>query len=55
MIGEGTQIALDMYRCLETVIQDPIQIETILKECMERFSVVTAGNLEEFIIAFIGR
>lgn len=39
MIGEGTQIALDMYRCLETVIQDPIQIETILKECMDRFSV----------------
>ena len=39
VIGEGTQIALDMYRCLETVIQDPIQIETILKECMDRFSV----------------
>ena len=39
MIGKGTQVALDMYRCLEDVVYDKDKIKAILEMAAQKFDM----------------
>lgn len=39
MIGKGTQVALDMYRCEEDVVCDKDKIREMLNEAAQRFGM----------------
>jgi S-adenosylmethionine decarboxylase len=39
VIGQGTQVAMDMYRCDEEVVYDKTKIQEILKDTMTRFAL----------------
>jgi S-adenosylmethionine decarboxylase len=39
VIGQGTEVAMDMYRCDEEIITNQIKVEEILKEVLTHFSL----------------